>query len=161
MLIYISGPLQGSADLSRARNFYDDLAAIVRACGHDPYVPHHNTDPESAAQLSAHTVFVQDIAALNASDAVIAHIGLPSTGVGAEVAMAAGSGRRVLGIKRVSERSSRFIEGLILDAEGRVAAIAGREELVEQVRSWLTMPASWFGHPDPLILRNPHHQVVA
>lgn len=147
MLIYISGPLQGSSDLDTARRLYDALAEIVRDCGHEAYVPHHHTDPSAAADLSAERVFATDIAALSAADAVIAHIGLPSTGVGAELALSVASGRRVLGLQRPGERGSRFAEGLIADAGGKVVDFHGVEELAIQVRAWLSMPVTWFGQP--------------
>lgn len=147
MLIYISGPLQGSTDLDTARRLYDELAEIVRACGHEAYVPHHYTDPSAAADLSSEHVFATDLAALNAAHAVVAHIGLPSTGVGAELALSVASGRRVLGLKRPGERGSRFAEGLIVDAGGRVVAFDGLEDLASQVRAWLSMPITWFGQP--------------
>lgn len=147
MLIYISGPLQGSSDLDAARRLYDDLADIVRECGHEAYVPHHYTDPTKAATLSAGDVFTTDLAALNAAHAVMAHVGLPSTGVGAEVALSVASDRRVLGLKRPGERGSRFAEGLIEDSGGRIATFIDREDLAEQVAAWLGMPMSWFGRP--------------
>lgn len=147
MRIYISGPLQGSTDLGVARDFYDELADIVTSLGHEAYVPHHSTDPVAAGGLSARTVFATDVSALNNAEAVIAHIGLPSTGVGAEVALATGSGRRVLGLKRQGEKGSRFAEGLIADAGGIVSEFDGRAQLVDAVEHWLGMPRTWFGEP--------------
>lgn len=147
MLIYISGPLQGSTDLDAARRLYDDLADIVRSCGHQAYVPHHHTDPTQAADLSSEDVFATDLAALNAAHAVVAHIGLPSTGVGAELALSVSSDRRVLGIKRPNERGSRFAEGLIVDAGGQVVIFSHLDDLASQLRAWLGMPAAWFGRP--------------
>lgn len=158
MHIYISGPLQGSTDLGAARDFYDELAAIVSSVGHDPYVPHHSTDPVAAGGLSARTVFATDVSALNSADAVIAHIGLPSTGVGAEIALATASGRRVLGLKRRGEKGSRFAEGLIADAGGVIAEFEGEGELAAAVEHWLGMPRSWFGDPVSVVT---HTRAVA
>jgi Nucleoside 2-deoxyribosyltransferase len=158
MRIYISGPLQGSTDLARARRFYENLADIVHGCGHDPYVPHHNTDPTHAAGLSSEAVFTADIAALSSAHAVIAHVGLPSTGVGAELALAIASSRRVLGLKRPDEKGSRFAEGLILDSGGKVITFAGQDDLTLQLRSWLSMSSDWFGEPLKI---QPRQRVVA
>ncbi len=158
MRIYISGPLQGSHDLTTARRFYDELASLVERCGHEAYVPHHNTDPVTASALSPETVFRADLAALSSADAVIAHVGQPSTGVGAELALACASGRRVLGLKRPGERGSRFAEGLVLDAGGRVCTFEDDRELEGIVRAWLGMPAAWFGQPSGI---TPHRRVVA
>lgn len=147
MKIYISGPLQGSPDLDSARRFYDVLALIVGRAGCEPYVPHHSTDPVTAKSLTAPDVFTSDLAALNAADAVIAHVGLPSTGVGAEIALAAASDRKILGLKRPGEPSSRFAEGLILDAGGTIYTFSSAEDLEDKVRAWLNRPQKWFGHP--------------
>lgn len=158
MRIYISGPLQGSDDLEVARRLYDSLAEIVTVAGHEAYVPHHITDPVSAGSLSARTVFATDVSALNTADAVIAHVGLPSTGVGAEVAIAAASGRRVLGLKRRGEKGSRFAEGLIADAGGSVYEFENHAELEEAIEHWLGMPRTWFGEPKSV---RPHTRAVA
>lgn len=158
MRIYISGPLQGSNDLEAARRFYDILAVMVHDCGHEAYVPHHSTDPVAASSLTAETVFNADLAALNSADAVIAHVGPPSTGVGAEIALATASGRRVLGVKRPGERGSRFAEGLIEDAGGSVCQFGDESELRSAIHNWLTMPTSWFGYPDSITT---HRKVVA
>lgn len=153
MKVYISGPLQGSSDLEAARVFYDKLAALVVASGHEAYVPHHSTDPRADSCLSASAVFSTDVAALNRADAVLAHIGLPSTGVGAELALAVASGRQVLGLKRPGERGSRFAEGLIADAGGHVHTFANDAELRAHVKGWLSRPPRWFGNPRSIQLR--------
>lgn len=158
MRIYISGPLQGSDDLESARRFYDRLASLVESFGHEAYVPHHNTDPVSSSSLSSENVFSTDLNALNAASAVIAHVGLPSTGVGAELALACASGRRVLALKRPGERGSRFAEGLVLDAGGRVSTFEDEQELAETIRGWLSVPTAWFGQPAHIA---PHRRVVA
>lgn len=158
MRIYISGPLQGSSDLGVARDFYDELARLVTSMGHEAYVPHHSTDPVTAGGLSARTVFATDVSALNSADAVIAHIGLPSTGVGAEIALSTASGRRVLGLKRQGEKGSRFAEGLITDAGGMVSEFANRTQLADAIAHWLGMPQTWFGQPSNV---TPHTRAVA
>lgn len=158
MRIYISGPLQGSDDLDAARRFYEQLAGLVQRFGHEAYLPHHATDPVTASSLSAKNVFTADLNALNRADAVIAHVGLPSTGVGAELALACASGRRVLGLKRPRERGSRFAEGLVLDAGGNILTFADDVELESAVQGWLAMPPAWFGQPRNI---QPHRRVVA
>lgn len=150
MRIYISGPLQGSQNLPQARRFYEMLAASVRAADCEAYVPHLATDPVESGYMSAETVFDTDVAALDSADAVIAHIGLPSTGVGAELAIAAASGRRILGLKRPGEPSSRFAEGLLLEADSTVMTFQSESELDDIVRQWLSRPRSWFGRPATL-----------
>ena len=158
MQIYISGPLQGSGNLCEAKQFYEQLAEMVRDAGHDAYIPHHSTDPVRASSLSAQSVFNADISALNRADAVVAHVGLPSTGVGAELALATASGRRVLGLKRPGERSSRFAEGLLLEAGGRICEFESDAQLRSEIAGWLNMPPAWFGRPRSI---ESHRKVVA
>jgi len=158
MRIYISGPLQGSQDLPQARRFYEALAAAVRSAGCEAYVPHLATDPIQSGHMSAEAVFDTDLAALDSADAVIAHIGLPSTGVGAELAIASASGRRILGIKRPGEPSSRFAEGLLLEADSTVVTFHSTSELDDIVRQWLSRPRSWFGRPASLRFK---HRAIA
>lgn len=150
MRIYISGPLQGAQNLAQARRFYELLAAAVEAAGSEAYVPHLATDPVHSGHMSAEAVFDTDLAALDSADAVIAHIGLPSTGVGAELAIAAASGRRILGLKRPGEPSSRFAEGLLLEAGSTVTTFQSASELDGIVQQWLNRPRSWFGRPATL-----------
>lgn len=137
MRVYISGPLQGAVDLASARKLYESIAEILVGLGHAAYVPHLNTDPEFSGTLSGNEVFSCDRRALMDSGAVIAHIGLASTGAGAEIAMAAASGRPVLGIKRPGERSSRFIEGLIDEAGGSICDFASEVDLRDAIEMWL------------------------
>ena len=88
--------------------------------------------------MSPEDVFERDMVALDAADAVIAHIGMPSTGVGAELAISAAMERPILGLKRCVEPSSRFAEGLILRSGGAVASFASEEELASSVCLWLS-----------------------
>ena len=161
MQIYISGPLQGSHDLAAARSFYDELGRIVSRAGHVAYIPHHNTDPLAARSLSSEDVFQRDIEALNESDAVIAHIGMPSTGVGAEIALAAASRRPILGIKRPHEPSSRFTEGLISGAGGAVFVFTTTIDLAPLVNAWLADANFARELPVPLALRSRFGHAVA
>lgn len=137
MRVYISGPLQGSTDLHTARHFYDQVADCVNRAGHEAYVPHHYTDPQHAGDLSAEVVFERDLDALRSCDAIVAHIGLPSTGVGAEIALAVADARPVLAIKRNGEKSSRFTEGLLLRAGDRVYTFADIDDLGSHIELWL------------------------
>lgn len=109
----------------------------VQRAGHVAYVPHHYTDPLLAEYLSAELVFERDLEALESCDAVVAHIGLPSTGVGAEIALAVEQNCPVLGIKRHTETASRFAEGLLLRAGSEVCSFTDMGDLAIQIEKWL------------------------
>ncbi|WP_143030338.1 nucleoside 2-deoxyribosyltransferase [Blastococcus aurantiacus] len=129
MRVYISGPLQGSTDLRLARALYEAVAEIVTTLDLDPYVPHMHTDPERAQFVSASEVYRRDVRELLNSDLVIAHVGAPSTGVGAELAIAAHAGVPIVAIVRSGEKVSRFAAGLIEDAGGTIVQFGGIADL--------------------------------
>jgi nucleoside 2-deoxyribosyltransferase len=136
MKVYVSGPLHGSRDLRVARDLYDSIALELRECGHEPYVPHHSTDPQLASELTSEEVCRRDLKALSECDAIVAHIGAPSTGVGAEIAIALQQGMSVLGIRREHETASRFAEGLIEIRGGALATFSDTAELSSALRAW-------------------------
>lgn len=137
MRVYISGPLQGSTDLATARKLYEDIARVVREVGMEPYVPHLHTDPERAQHVTPAEVFHQDVDALLSAGLVIAHVGAPSTGVGAELALAAQAGLQIIAVARAGEKVSRFAEGLIDAAGGRVYGFHAVDDLHEILRQAL------------------------
>ena len=129
MRVYVSGPLQGAADLPAARALYVAVAAALTGAGHRAYVPHLHTDPEAAGDLDAASVYDRDVAALLAADAIVAHVGAPSTGVGAELAIAHHAGLSIIGLHREGERVSRFAHGLIERAGGTILVFDNPAEL--------------------------------
>ena len=110
---YISGALHGAADLTASRALYEMLAGACGAAGWDAYVPHQFADPERDPHMPNREVAERDLRAIAASDALIAHVGEPSLGVGAEIAIALNAGKRVVAVAAESQRVSRFILGLI------------------------------------------------
>lgn len=111
--VYISGPLHSAVDLSAARRLYETIATACNEVGWSPYLPHQNTDPERHACFSPAEVFARDMHALRRSDLIIAHIGAPSSGVGAELAFAVIEGKMVMAIHHRAEVPSRFIVGML------------------------------------------------
>jgi len=110
---YISGPLQAAKELSRARSFYEDLAAVCLRSGLRAYLPHQQTDPLFHYDVSAAEVFQRDYSALTAADIVIAVIGSPSSGVGAELGIAHELSIPVIAMFSTSDKPSRFVLGLL------------------------------------------------
>lgn len=140
MRIYISGPLQGSSDLVTARHLYESIAKALGAVGHEPYVPHLHTDPERAVNATPETVFHTDLSQLMESQVIVAHIGEPSTGVGAELAIASQADKRIIAVKRINEIASRFALGLVLAAGGQVISFEDDAYVGEQVVELLAQP---------------------
>jgi nucleoside 2-deoxyribosyltransferase len=111
--VYISGALVGSADLAGSRSKYEECAAILRASGFAPYLPHQGTDPEVMNHIPASEVFTRDLAELVNSEAVVAFLDEPSHGVGAELAICISHKIPILALIRKGSSVSRFIVGML------------------------------------------------
>jgi nucleoside 2-deoxyribosyltransferase len=133
--VYISGPLQAARDLIAARAFYEQLAEICRAAGCEPYLPHTQTDPQKHSEASPQAVFTRDMEAMGRCSVVLADIGAPSSGVGAELAFAYEHRQRVIGIWPATSRPSRFILGM-LEAHPDAALLCFRD--FDDLRDQLT-----------------------
>jgi nucleoside 2-deoxyribosyltransferase len=128
--IYISGPLQAAKDLAAARSFYERLAEICAEIGAEPYIPHQRTDPELHDDAHPVHVFRRDRQAIQECDLLIAHIGQPSSGVGAELGLAFSAKQPIIAIYRELERPSRFILGMLEDYEAAAVISFGDEEML-------------------------------
>lgn len=87
--IYMSGALTGLAreDLEYANELYDRVEALCKSLGIDAYLPGKSPTTPSKG-IPHHKVWKIDYEKVSASSGVIAYVGLPSTGVGAEIEMA-------------------------------------------------------------------------
>jgi nucleoside 2-deoxyribosyltransferase len=111
--VYISGPLQAADDLTAARRLYNLIADVCREAGWEVYLPHQHTDPIDQAHATPASVFERDYEKVRQASLVIAHVGLPSSGVGAELGIALEHKIPVITLQRASERPSRFIQGMM------------------------------------------------
>ena len=136
MLAYISGALLNAANLDASRALYERLAAACREAGWDAYVPHQHADPIRDADLSNTDVAERDLDHVTAADALVAYVGEPSLGVGAEVAIALRAGKRVLVVAEADRRVSRFLLGLV-ELHPSQAAIL-RYTSVDEAAGWIT-----------------------
>lgn len=87
--VYMSGALTGLGDddLKYATELYDRVESLCKALGIDAYLPGKSPTTPSKG-IPHHKVWKIDYEKVSASSAVIAYVGLPSTGVGAEIEMA-------------------------------------------------------------------------
>jgi 2'-deoxynucleoside 5'-phosphate N-hydrolase len=121
--VYISGPLTVTADRRAARAYYERIAALCTGLGWVPYLPHTENDPEEHPDVPAEEVFKRDAAKLLGADLVVAFVGAPSLGVGAELALAMNSDIPILAICRPNEIVSRFVLGMLARHGNRVLAV--------------------------------------
>ena len=85
MKVYVSGALTGVLHVEELKKFYEDIAAVCRRLGLEPYVPHVNSDPVAHADISPGEVYEMDSHQVKIADLVIAYVGTPSLGVGQEL----------------------------------------------------------------------------
>lgn len=135
MLAYISGALLNAARIEESRALYDRLAEACRAAGWDAYVPHHHADPVRDVHLSNTDVAERDLHHVTSADALVAYVGEPSLGVGAEVAIALRAGKSVLVVAESERRVSRFLLGLaeLHPAQARIL----RYRTVDEAAVWI------------------------
>lgn len=112
-MVYVSGALSAAADLDAARRLYERIADTCVTAGMQAFLPHLSNDPEHHPEVDADEVFRRDLKALSAADLVVAYLGIASTGVGAELAIAADLGIPILAIYSNGDRVSRFVLGLL------------------------------------------------
>ena len=148
---YISGPLQAAEDIAAARRFYEMLAEVCRASGCDAYLPHQRTDPVRHAATSAESVFRRDLKAVSEADLIVAVVGAPSSGVGAEIGIAHERRIPVIGLCGPEGVASRFIEGLLHDApEARLLRYRDEDDCRRLLAAELKAFASVRPEPDGL-----------
>lgn len=136
MLAYISGALLNAAHIDQSRALYERFAEACRAAGWEAYVPHQHADPIKDPHLSNIDVAERDLENVTAADVLVAYVGEPSLGVGAEVAIALRAGKRVLVVAEADRRVSRFLIGLAELHEGQAAVF--RYQTVDEAAAWIT-----------------------
>ena len=135
MLAYISGALLNAAQIEKSRALYERFAQACRDAGWDAYVPHQHADPVRDPHLSNVDVAERDLENVTAADVLVAYVGEPSLGVGAEVAIALRAGKRILLVAEADRRVSRFLLGLA-EMHGDQTAVC-RYQSVDEAASWI------------------------
>src|SRR5690242_20267609 len=95
--VYVSGALSGLSQRAyrRVSEIYESIAAAVDSAGYVPYCPHRSPTAPSKPMLPSE-VWSIDHAKVTGSRLVVAYVGVPSLGVGAEIEMARSSGINIL-----------------------------------------------------------------
>lgn len=106
--IYISGALTNSS----RKNFYESIGKTVERTGFIPYIPHLHTDPEKNPDATPKEVYEIDMMKVSQSEIIIAYVGYPSLGVGAELEHANAKGIPIILLWEKGERISRLVKGI-------------------------------------------------
>ncbi len=110
--VYVSGALNAAANIVKSKRFYLKVGEVCVEAGFDPYVPHTmGTDPIDNPEVTPEEVYRRDMEAVASSDLVVAYVGEPSLGVGAEVERAAARGIDVILLYEEGRPISRLTRG--------------------------------------------------
>jgi hypothetical protein len=110
--VYISGALTEVSNPDLLKKFYEDIGAICREFGMNPYIPHQHTDPDSHPNIIPRQVFERDYEQVLNSDLIIAYVGMPSLGVGSEIMISAGEGNiPIILLREKGKKISRMARG--------------------------------------------------
>lgn len=110
--IYISGALTGIANPVEIKAFYETIGSLCKEIGFEAYVPHLKTDPTNNPDVSPREVFETDKNQVSSSDLVVAYLGIPSFGVGMELAYAEINNIPLILLYERGKNISRFPRGI-------------------------------------------------
>jgi len=109
---YVSGALTGIKNAAVIKAFYEAIGSVCEELGFDAYVPHLSTDPINNPDLSPYQVFETDKHQVSTSDLVIAYLGIPSFGVGMELAYTETNTIPLILLYEQGKNISRFPRGI-------------------------------------------------
>jgi len=92
--------------------FYEAIGLICEKMGLQVYVPHLYSDPDRHPDLNPRQVFEIDKHQVSTSDLVIAYIGIPSLGVGMELAYAETNNIPIILLYERGKHISRLPRGI-------------------------------------------------
>jgi len=93
--IYIAGALTGVEESKK--KIYTHIASVCQNAGFDPYVPHQwDTDPIKNPETSPESVWEKNQNQITSSELIIAYVGTPSLGVGAELEIARINNKKII-----------------------------------------------------------------
>lgn len=129
--IYISGALTNSS----RKEFYEKIGKLLEEIGYQPYIPHLHTDPEKNPDATPTEVYTVDMMQVEKSTIVIAYVGYPSLGVGAELEHANAKGIPLILLYEVGEKVSRLALGI--PTVQKVIAYRSEEEALREIKDLL------------------------
>ncbi|TVQ56960.1 MAG: XRE family transcriptional regulator [Spirulina sp. DLM2.Bin59] len=110
--VYISGALTDLKNPSKIKKFYENIGNLCESLDFKSYVPHLNTDPIENSDLKPKDIYEIDKSSVIASDLVIAYLGIPSLGVGMELAYADIANIPIILLYEKHKTVSRFARGI-------------------------------------------------
>lgn len=105
---YVSGALTNNG----RRELYERIGDLLWRFGYMPYVPHLHTDPEKNPDAKPKEVYNVDMHQVDSSDLVVAYVGYPSLGTGAELERASSKGTHIILLYQKGEVVSRLVKGM-------------------------------------------------
>jgi hypothetical protein len=109
--VYISCPLTKISNPEAAKANYERAAKVCAGEGLVPILPHMKNDPIRHAHVSPRQVFESDMADLTSASLIVAFVGQPSHGVGAEIMLATIHNIPIILLAEQDSVISRFILG--------------------------------------------------
>jgi len=109
--VYISGVLTDGDEIGDLKTFYEEIGQVCKELGLEPYIPHQHTDPAAHPQFTPRDIYQKDRRQIAASRLVVAYVGRPSLGVGAEIEIAHQCGVPVILLYEGGKTISRMARG--------------------------------------------------
>jgi hypothetical protein len=130
---YITGALTITDNRLDVKKIYEAVGTFCSSKGVITFVPHLQADPKSYPHMSPREVWDWNTRGVLGAAVVIAYVGMPSTGTGAEIEMARAAGKDVIIWSFTGEIVTRFIQG---NPAVRHALVVGSlDELYEQLEA--------------------------
>lgn len=129
---YISEPLTGTGE----RRIFEKIAMLCNDLGITPYLPHIFADPITSPKIPAKTVWKWDHQEVSSSDVLIAYVGKPSLGVGAELEIARNACRDIILWYFKGEKVSRMALGN--PAVKKIIIAKNEDDLYDQLKKNLS-----------------------
>jgi hypothetical protein len=133
---YIAGALTVSDHTEDIRSVYESIGKLCESLGITPYIPHAGgTDPVKNPDVTPSFVWKKDVGAIFNADVLIAYVGMPSLGVGAEIELARIAAKDVVLWWVEGEKVSRMARGN--PAVVGEIIVRTKEELLVGLRKYL------------------------
>ena len=110
MNIYFACSITGGREFETV---YQSMVRALTEAGHEVPTAHLAEPgiPAMEALIAPSEVYARDVAWIRNCDALVAEVSVPSHGVGYEIGLALGLGKRVLALHREDRRVSKMISG--------------------------------------------------